>query len=46
MQFCRRILVTGLPTVKRLEKQYMREQLRSGEARPKVIGIDEIPGSR
>ncbi len=30
-------------TVKRLEKQYMREQLeRSGKARPKVIGIDEI----
>lgn len=30
-------------TVKDLEKQYMREQLRrSGKARPKVIGIDEI----
>jgi transposase len=30
-------------TVKRLEKQYMREQLeRSGQPRPKVIGIDEI----
>lgn len=30
-------------TVKRLEKHYMREQLkRSGVARPKVIGIDEI----
>ena len=30
-------------TVKRLEKQYMREQLeRSGKPRPKVIGIDEI----
>jgi transposase len=30
-------------TVKRLEKQYMREQLeRSGTPRPKVIGIDEI----
>lgn len=30
-------------TVKRLEKQYMREQLeRSGPPRPKVIGIDEI----
>jgi transposase len=30
-------------TVKRLEKHYMREQLkRSGIARPKVIGIDEI----
>ena len=30
-------------TVKRLEKHYMREQLkRSGTARPKVIGIDEI----
>ena len=30
-------------TVKCLEKQYMREQLRrSGRARPKVIGIDEI----
>ena len=30
-------------TVKRLEKQYMREQLqRLGAARPKVIGIDEI----
>lgn len=30
-------------TVKRLEKQYMREQLkRAGQARPKLIGIDEI----
>jgi len=30
-------------TVKDLEKQYMQEQLRrSGKARPKVIGIDEI----
>lgn len=30
-------------TVKELEKQYMREQLRrAGAARPKVIGIDEI----
>ena len=30
-------------TVKRLEKEYMREQLeRAGKARPKVIGIDEI----
>lgn len=30
-------------TVKDLEKQYMREQLRrSGKARPKIIGIDEI----
>jgi transposase len=30
-------------TVKRLEKQYMREQLeRLGQPRPKVIGIDEI----
>lgn len=30
-------------TVKNLEKQYMREQLRRiGNARPKVIGIDEI----
>lgn len=30
-------------TVKRLEKHYMREQLkRSGTPRPKVIGIDEI----
>lgn len=30
-------------TVKRLEKQYMREQLeRSGQPRPKAIGIDEI----
>jgi transposase len=30
-------------TVKRLEKQYMREQLeRAGQPRPKVIGIDEI----
>jgi transposase len=30
-------------TVKRLEQQYMREQLeRSGKPRPKVIGIDEI----
>lgn len=30
-------------TVKDLEKQYMREQLRrTGKARPKVIGIDEI----
>lgn len=30
-------------TVKDLEKQYMREQLRrSGKARPRVIGIDEI----
>ena len=30
-------------TVKRLEKQYMREQLElSGTPRPKVIGIDEI----
>ena len=30
-------------TVKRLEKEYMREQLeRSGIPRPKVIGIDEI----
>jgi transposase len=30
-------------TVKRLEKQYMREQLeRTGQPRPKVIGIDEI----
>jgi transposase len=30
-------------TVKELEKQYMREQLRrSGKARPKVIGIDEV----
>jgi transposase len=30
-------------TVKRLEKQYMHEQLkRSGKPRPKVIGIDEI----
>lgn len=30
-------------TVKGLEKQYMQEQLRrSGKARPKVIGIDEI----
>ena len=29
--------------VERLEKQYMRKQLqRSGKARPKVIGIDEI----
>jgi len=30
-------------TVKELEKQYMREQLRrAGAARPKVIGIDEV----
>ena len=30
-------------TVKRLEKQYLREQLeRAGRPRPKVIGIDEI----
>ena len=30
-------------TVKRLEKQYLREQLeRAGKPRPKVIGIDEI----
>jgi len=30
-------------TVKDLEKQYMREQLRrAGKARPKVIGIDEV----
>lgn len=30
-------------TVKDLDKQYMQEQLRrSGQARPKVIGIDEI----
>ncbi|PIP27628.1 MAG: hypothetical protein COX30_00870 [Candidatus Moranbacteria bacterium CG23_combo_of_CG06-09_8_20_14_all_39_10] len=30
-------------TVKDLEKQYMREQLkRTGKARPKVIGVDEI----
>ena len=30
-------------TVKNLEKQYMREQLRRvGNARPQVIGIDEI----
>lgn len=30
-------------TVKRLEKQYMQEQLkRAGKPRPKVIGIDEI----
>jgi len=30
-------------TVKRLEKQYMREQLRrAGTPRPKVIGVDEI----
>jgi transposase len=30
-------------TVKRLEMQYMREQLvKAGKARPKVIGIDEI----
>jgi transposase len=30
-------------TVKELEKQYMREQLRrAGQAKPKVLGIDEI----
>ncbi len=30
-------------TVKELEKQYMREQLkRAGQPRPKVIGIDEV----
>src|SRR5215472_3325044 len=30
-------------TVKELEKQYMREQLRrAGKPRPKVIGIDEV----
>ena len=30
-------------TIKNLEKQYMREQLRrAGKARPKVIGVDEI----
>jgi hypothetical protein len=30
-------------TVKRLEKQYMRDQLqRGGKPRPKVIGLDEV----
>ena len=30
-------------TVKELEKQYMREQIRrAGQARPRVIGVDEI----
>jgi transposase len=34
-------------TVKELEKQYMREQLRrAGQAKPEVIGIDEIAIAR
>jgi len=33
--------------VKRLEKQYMREQLQlAGKPRPKAIGVDEISGRK
>ena len=35
--------ITGVKTVKELEKEYMAGQLRrAGKPKPKVIGIDEI----